>query len=208
MRCDDYRAAFLSGEVDAQQQAHLATCPACRAEQGALEAVRLSLQDQLVWEEPSEELREYVAVAMAQHAAPPPRRTTRWWAAAAAAVVLVAAGAAWALLRPAPPDWEVVMAGTELAPEAMATVRGWNTDTGSRMVVGVTGLPSAPDGSYYELWLSGEGSHISAGSFRGSGEVSMWVGVARRDFPRLWVTLEPAGGDPAPSEQWVLDSGR
>lgn len=207
MTCDDYRAAFLSGEVDAHQQTHLAACPACRAEQGSLEAVRASLQDQLLWEEPDEKLREQVA-AMAHHVAPQPRRTTKWWAAAAAAVVLVAAGAAWTLLRPAPPDWEVTMAGTELAPQAAATVRGWNTATGSRMVVGVTGLPSASDGSYYELWLSGEGGHVSAGSFRGNGEAEMWVGVARRDFPRLWVTLEPAGGDPAPSKHWVLDSGR
>ncbi len=170
--------------------------------------MRASLQDQLLWEEPDEKLREQVAVAVTQYAAPQSRRTSKWWAAVAAAVVLVAAGAAWALLRAPAPDWEVTMAGTELAPQAAATVRGWNAATGSRMEVAVAGLPPAPDGSYYELWLSGEGGHVSAGSFRGNGEVTMWVGVARRDFPRLWVTIEPAGGDPAPSKQSVLDSGR
>jgi len=74
------------------------------------------------------------------------------------------------------------------------------------MVLEVWGLDPADDGSYYELWLTApDGRHVSAGTFRDSGRFEVVAGVRRSDFPRIWVTLEPADDDPGPTSRTVLD---
>ena len=77
------------------------------------------------------------------------------------------------------------MPGTEAAPEAMASVRGWN-ENGGRLSLSISGLPEAPAGSVHQPW---------------------WVGVARRDYPRLWVTLEKLDEDESLSGIKVMDTG-
>ena len=99
------------------------------------------------------------------------------------------------------------MAGTAEAPAASATVSGWTTEGGIRIELESDSLPTAPDGFYYELWLSAPDRIISAGSFRSGEDVVLWSGVPRSEVPRLWVTLEPLDSDPAPSGLTVLDSG-
>jgi len=59
----------------------------------------------------------------------------------------------------------------------------------------------------WELWLTSEAVHVSAGTFTAAGDVELWVGVARRDYPRLWVTLEPVDEDESLSGLNVLDTG-
>ena len=99
------------------------------------------------------------------------------------------------------------MPGTDLAPAATSTVAGWNENTGTRLLVTIEGLDPAPEGYLYEFWLSDGPLHISAGSFTDSGEIDLWTGVRRGDFPRLWVTLEPIDEDESPSSLTVLDTG-
>lgn len=98
------------------------------------------------------------------------------------------------------------MPGTDIAPLATSTVAGWNEDAGTRIVVTIENLDRAPEGFFYEFWLSDGPLHISAGTFTAGGEIELWTGVSRRDFPRLWVTLEPIDEDEAPSEVTVLDT--
>ena len=98
------------------------------------------------------------------------------------------------------------MPATELAPQATSTVLGWNTDSGTRMLLEVEGLDRAPAGYVYEFWLSEGPLHISAGTFTGNGEIELWSGVTRAEFPRLWVTLEPLDEDESPSGTTVLDT--
>jgi hypothetical protein len=105
------------------------------------------------------------------------------------------------------PDWVVSMPGTDLAAQASSTVSGWNTDSGTRMLLSIEGLDPAPDGYVYELWLSKGPVHVSAGTFTAAGDVELWAGVTRADFPRLWVTLEPLDEDESPSRSTVLDTG-
>ena len=75
------------------------------------------------------------------------------------------------------------------------------------MLLAVNGLDPAPDGYIYEFWLSDGPRYVSAGTFRAGGVVELWVGVSRRDFPRMWVTLEPIDTDAGPSSATVLDTG-
>ena len=76
------------------------------------------------------------------------------------------------------------------------------------MVVAIEGLNPAPDGFVYEFWLSDGPVHISAGTFHSDGEIELWSGVSRADFPRLWITLEPLDEDESPSGNTVLDTGK
>lgn len=209
MNCDEFRAQYLAGENGEATDAHLAGCAACRSRHPDLEAGRIALMDPAIWEEPPPELEDQVIALIAgnQNRAPTGAgRLERWVRPlVAAAVVLVAVGL-YGVLRSPSPDWEVAMPGTDLAPLATSTVAGWNTDAGTRMILAVEGLDPAPDGFVYEFWLSDGPLHISAGTFSADGEIELWSGVTRAEFPRLWVTLEPLDDDESPSDQTVLDT--
>jgi hypothetical protein len=209
MNCDEFRAQYLAGEDDEATGAHLAGCAACRSRQADLEAGRRALSDPAIWEEPPPELEnQVVALITGSHnritaGVGRPERWIRPLAAAAAVLVVVGL---YGVLRPPSPDWEVVMPGTSLAPVATSTVAGWNTQSGTRMVLAVDDLDPAPPGYVYEFWLSQGPLHISAGTFTAGGEIELWTGVTRADFPRLWVTLEPLDDDQSPSGYTVLDT--
>jgi len=208
MNCDDFRAAFLAG--DDTVESHFVECGACRSVRGDLEATRDALADAAVWEEPPRDLGRQVVSLISSTTQPAhaPRRTRRWLMplVAAVAAVIVTVGLV-GVLHSDPPDWEVTMDGTGLAPDARSSVAGWNTSAGTRMVIQIIGLEPAPDGHIYEFWLSNGSTHVSAGTFTEGGEVELGAGVSRADFPRLWVTLEPLDGDESPSGFTVLDTG-
>lgn len=207
MRCVDARAAFLAGDPASEE--HMASCASCRAGLGHLVELRDVLSSLSTWVEPDPRGGDRLVAALTAESDSPgtdrrssPRPLT--WAAAA---VLVIAGLAGGLvLRPPPPDWEVDVRGTDFAPQAAGTVRGWTSESGSKLVVDVDGLDPAPPGTVYELWLSSADRHVSAGTFTALDGVELWVGVPRREYPRIWVTIEPLDTDPAPSGKTVLDT--
>jgi hypothetical protein len=165
----------------------------------------VDLSDPALWEA-APDLEDLI---MAETSAPEHHRATPWWRLAAAASVVAVAAigvVAFGALRSAP-DWSVALAATDLAPDAVATIDGWNEPSGTRVRLAVDGLPPAPEGFFYELWFSEGPTHISAGSFRETDGVEMWAGVTRAEFPRLWITLEPIDEDEAPSGDTVLDTG-
>ncbi len=207
MNCEELQARLLAGEPVAAE-GHLASCAACRSAVPDLEALRQRLADPALWEEPSPELGDRV-VEMVVGAAGDrrPVRSRRWIPVWVAAVGTVAAALVVGVVRPGAPDWELELRATASGSVAVAQVAGWNTDAGTRMELEVEGLRRVGPDAYYELWLtSPDGRHVSAGTFRGPGEVTLWAGVRRADYPRIWVTLEPADGNPAPSGETVLDS--
>lgn len=210
MNCDEFRSGWLEGDDDGARRDHLASCAACRARVPDLDTGRALLSDPAMWEEPSPELKTQVRRLIGSDELRRP--SSSWWrrwpvrTTAAAAVVLAGVGLYLALRSPAP-DWEAVVAGTELAPEASAVAKGWNTDEGTRLLLTVEGLEPAPDGFVYEFWLSKGRLHSSAGTFTAGGELELRSGVARSDFPRLWVTLEPLDEDESPTSHTVLDTG-
>lgn len=209
MNCDEFRAQYLAGEDDGATTAHMADCAACRSHREDLEAGLRALMDPALWEEPSPELEDQVIALIAGNhdsISAGLGRLERWVRPLVAAAVVVVAVGLYGVLRTSSPDWEVAMPGTDLAPSASSTVAGWNTDAGTRMILAVEGLDPAPDGFVYEFWLSDGPLHISAGTFAADGEIELWSGVTRAEFPRLWVTLEPLDEDESPSGATVLDT--
>lgn len=211
MNCDEFRAAVIAGEENVATDAHLESCPACRSHAGELRQVAATLTDRTLWAEASPELGDQIESLIVAAAGSGERATAAgrrwWWAVAAAAAAFVIAAGSFVATRPPAPDWEVAMPATPLAPGASATVSGWNEEAGTRIVLTAEGLEPAPRGFIYEMWLSDGPVHISAGTFRTGGEVKLWAGVPRSDFPRLWVTLEPLDEDASPSVATVLDTG-
>jgi hypothetical protein len=203
MNCEDVRAALLAGIDGPAEQAHLQSCSACRAKLEALEAARNVLAVPAVWEEPPPELEEQVVgLITGRRQVPTTRRWFRYAAGIAAGVLVVAVGVSLLLNRA---DWRIDMTAT--SPDVVADIAGWNTNEGTRLALHVKGLGSAPEGFVYELWFSAGADHVSAGTFKDPSSVRLVVGVARLDYPHIWVTLEPLDGNPAPSSSVVLETG-
>ncbi len=208
MNCEEARVAYLAGDADRSSALHVEGCAACRSRIDDLERAGTLLDDPALWEEPAPELEGQVigliSAGRREEAKPWLPRPLAAVGVAAAALAILGFGILNQVSRP---DWVAEMPGTSEAPLAMSTVSGWNTDTGTRMLIEIEGLEPAPEGFLYEMWLSEGPIHISAGTFTGSGEVELWSGVRRADFPRLWVTLEPIDEDESPSRITVLDTG-
>ncbi len=184
-----------------------------------------------VWDEPPAGVEDAVVAAIAAEAdraplAPPQvgaeptsldeRRATRrrgnsgapWWLAAAAVAFIVAGGLA--ILSPwGGTDDDSEFAGdvvqlnpSEAAGAASASVEVTATPAGLKIVLDVDDLPGAPEGSFYEAWLSDGETRISAGTFHlrnGDNPIALWAGVADPAFTKLSVTLEPLDGDASSS---------
>jgi anti-sigma factor RsiW len=212
VKCEDVRATLLAGETDAPErmavEAHLAGCRACRSDQPLIDRLRTVLASPSLWEEPSSDLGDRIVRSLQRRRESPDRvRVGRWAAAAAAALVLTATGFGLMRFGSAAPDWTLDLALVEPVPNAVAVVDGWVTDTGTRMVIEISGIDEAPDGHYYEIWLTAlNGRHVSAGTFTGPGTVTAFAGVRRADFPRLWITLESVDGELGPSSETYFDT--
>lgn len=180
------------------------------------DAAELSALDQLlargdVWDEPPAGLEDAVVASIAAEPHPPvalddrragrdARTTMPWWLGAAAVVALVVAGVALIgrdSTQPSRGDVEIAMRGTDAAPAASATVRLASTPAGLKILLDAEGLPGAPEGYYYEAWVSDGTTLVSAGTFhlrRGDNEIELWAGVVDPRFDTISVTLEPIDG--------------
>jgi anti-sigma-K factor RskA len=101
----------------------------------------------------------------------------------------------------------VALGGLKPAPQARARML-WHARTGGLLLV-TGGLPPAPEGKAYELWaIVGKNAPVPAGLFSvdakgtGSLRVPPLPGVDQVDV--FAVTLEPAGGVPAPTGAMYL----
>jgi anti-sigma-K factor RskA len=109
-----------------------------------------------------------------------------------------------AILRD-PTTQVVTLAGQAASPEARGRML-WHVKAGGLLVS--TGLPAPPPGKTYQLWAIADAKPIPAGVFSvdAAGTASLRVaplpGVSRVDA--FAVTLEPAGGLPAPSGPMYL----
>jgi anti-sigma-K factor RskA len=112
-----------------------------------------------------------------------------------------AAGAQAAMAVLAAPDVaRIDLAGQAAAPEARARAL-WSRDRG--MVFTVANLPQPPEGRVYQVWVVTAGAPISVGLLTpdANGAGSVYFDTPA-DIPApvaLAVTLEPAGGVPAPT---------
>jgi len=99
----------------------------------------------------------------------------------------------------------VALAGLPTAPDARGRML-WHAKAGGLLVA--QGLPPAPQGKAYELWaISGKEAPVPAGVFtvdaRGVGSIRV-APVAGAEPDTFAVTLEPAGGVPAPTGSMYL----
>ncbi len=212
MTCNEWRAALLSGDHPEGLDGHLAACLECRRLADDLRSAADLLADPLLWEEPPPDLEDRIVGAIERTATAPETHRgsslrSRWLGLVAAAAMIVAIGGAWLSTRDPAPDWTATLTGVD-GTAAAATIAGWNTGSGTRVVLEAPGLDPADPGYAYELWFARDGDEVvSAGTFRTADSVELTVGVARRDYPTIVVTLEPLDGDPRPSGVAVLRSG-
>ena len=96
---------------------------------------------------------------------------------------------------------------------AGAGARALVSDGGGHRVVrlAVHGLPANDHGSFYEVWMIRDATHmVSLGTFRvgpdGRGRVTLPVSVDPTEYPIMDVSLEPDDGNPAHSHDSVLRS--
>jgi anti-sigma-K factor RskA len=100
----------------------------------------------------------------------------------------------------------VALAGLPPAPGARARMM-WHAHAGGVFVA--TGLPAPPQGKAYQLWaIAGSNAPVSAGVFEvdasGTGSLSVRPLPGVTTVSAFAVTLEPAGGLPAPSGEMYL----
>jgi len=110
-----------------------------------------------------------------------------------------------AILRD-PATQVVALAGLPPAPGARARMM-WHAQAGGVFVA--AGLPAPPPGKAYQLWaIAGSNAPVSAGVFTvdaaGSGSLSVRPLPGVSTVNAFAVTLEPAGGLPAPSGEMYL----
>jgi hypothetical protein len=227
MNCHDVRAALLAGETSGAISSHLDGCVECRRAVGEIEAVRADLADESLWAEPPADLEDSIVAAISGaerplDTRPAPERSaqangaSRWSSHAfvvmigsAAAALILVVGVLAMVNRTRAPDWEAAMVGSEGTPSASAVVAGWNTDAGTRVVLEASGLGPAPEGFVYQLWFSRGSKDVSAGTFTDPSHVELTVGVARKDYPDVWIALQPidtGAGDAGPALLHTTDS--
>lgn len=144
----------------------------------------------------------FAPASIVDHEARRRSRSIPWWVATAAACVAIVAGVA-ALSGMFGDDKqvaaaEVALTGTDAAPQASATAEMSATPAGLKIVLDVDGLPPAPEGHFYEAWISSATLRVSAGSFHlrgGDKPIELWAGVVDPGFTRLAITLEPLDAD-------------
>ena len=210
----DERAAF---------EAHLADCSECAVEVRSLLNVTGVLARSVPQRTPRPELRERVLRSFPNvlHDKPSvvsPRSVLRWLPVAAALALALGLGVYALLLQGrladaqsalavlvAPDVARIDLAGQPAAPLARARAL-WSRDRG--MIYSVSNLPAAPEGRVYQVWVVTANAPVSAGLLTpdASGSGSAYFETAP-DIPppvAVAVTLEPAGGVPAPTGERYL----
>lgn len=205
MGSDDIRADYLAtgtGESPADRE--------------RLDLIRGVLAQSAAWEEPPEGVVDGLLATIARegHALPveltaPPRRRPWLLAGVAVAAVAVLVVGISSMFDEPIDETVVAMSGTDLAPIAAGTASLRPTPSGWYIRLDVSGLPPAPEGSYYEGWVwNEEEGGVSIGTFHyrsGADSVVLWSGVDVAEYPGISVTLEAEGEGPEASDQIVMN---
>ncbi|MEM8706455.1 MAG: anti-sigma factor [Actinomycetota bacterium] len=183
-------------------------------DESVLAALEGRLTSDALWAGPPAELESRIVDAIGAEAArtTPQRTQPRWLRVVAAAFVLIGGvGLVAAVLTAGGddgPEGEVFALGpTELAEGATGEVELAALRNGLRIILTVSDLPPAPEGQFYEAWLSREGGGVSAGTFHmrnRSGEIELWAGVTTDDYQRFVITIEDEDGDAGSSGRPVF----
>lgn len=206
-----------------QADAHLATCPVCRAELTAYQAVAdqlgMAAPDVTCSDDLEARLMARVQSQPSVRSLPRPswwerlrdlfRQTAPKWGLVAVALVVVLLMSNVILLRQmrsrsAMPT--IVLRGTAAHPDAVGMiVVGVHGDEGALVV---DSLPPLDALHQYQLWLIKDGERSSGGVFSvdEGGYAVLWLESEEplADYEAFGVTVEPAGGSPGPTGDKVL----
>jgi len=220
--------ALPDDEADAFA-AHLASgCPSCRAEVDELRMVVDVLPSAVPQVPPPPELKGRLMqvvraeAELLQAAGPaadrperPPAREERrrgWLGllarpafVAALACAVLALGVVGGLLLDGGPDRRVVAAATEVPGTARLVV----TD-GQEGVLELDGIPQAPGGGVYQVWIKRPGRDPVPSStvfdVRPGGDASVRIAEPLDGVEAVLVSVEPSPGSPAPTSAPVISS--
>ena len=204
MTTEDSRAQYLASGT-----------PEGGESQDRLDLIRDVLSADATWAEPPPQVADGLLAALAAEAIPMPHakeaRSGHWPLVLAGAGSLVAIAALVLGTINVIQDERssvVAMSGTELEAAALGEAEFGPNGAGWWIRLDVTGLPPAPEGSYYEGWVwSDDGDGVSIGTFHLRGEdmpIVLWSGVPLADYPSIWVTLESEADGPEASELIVM----
>jgi anti-sigma-K factor RskA len=226
----DYALGLLDEPARRDFEAHLETCAECTNEVRSLALVAEGLGRSVPQLAPPAALRDRVRAIATDRDEPArnfvvrERRGAPWWLAAAAALAIVALGLYAASLQRrlgaveaellairgaadiliAVDITPVDLAGQPVAPEARGRAY-WSPSSG--VVFTATNLPPLPAGKTYQLWLVLPSGPVSAGLMpvveAGRASVATALHVGARPAA-VALTIEPAGGVPAPTGDRVL----
>jgi anti-sigma-K factor RskA len=205
----------LDPEDERRVSAHLPGCATCRVELESYARVADQLSSTVPAVEPPAGLELRIARSLDARRQP---RIKAWrpalGAVAALFVVALIAGNllqyAGVIQRPGRSSstqlLTATLAGTGDAHDAYGTVV---LDPADREgVLAVTGLPRLDAAHQYQVWLIRGAERRSAGVFgvdaQGYGSLLLTVPIDFRDFKSLGISVEPAGGSPAPTGARVM----
>lgn len=183
-------------------------------EQDIPERLEALLGDHAVWAEPPGDLETRMLAEITTDAdghGDVAASGSRWWPAMAVAAAVVALFLAFGpTVRETEPDGvPLAMHGTLLAPDAVAAGRVGPSQAGWWIRLQIDDLEPAPDGTFYEGWVS-DGEHVvSVGSFHmhDGTSVVLWSGVPVSEFQEMFVTRQDVGASAEPSSVVVLKGG-
>lgn len=193
---------------------HLATCASCQAEVDSLTEAAGSLAA-LTETAPPPSLREAVLADIATVRPLAPRvgsaasrvRRRSFLVAAAAAIALGGGAVAWHPWESAPTTSvaQRVIHASDVSSTTKrvgqgATVTLYRSETVGRAVVVTAGMPAAPTGRVYELWLQdAHGAMHPAGLMPRRANATVLVRGEASGARGVGITVEPAGGSPVPT---------
>jgi len=219
--CGEDTAAYALGALSEQEassfEEHLRTCARCREELAALQPVVDALPSAVPQRTAPAELRGRVLATVRSEAelrggrerpelgAPPGRaRSWRPWrlAWAGLAVAAVSAAIALAIAGNEPTHTRVISAHAGI-PGTRAVLRV----TGNRGQLRIAGMPQAPRGHVYELWIERDGAAQPTDALftvSSTGRASVGVPGSLKGASAVMVTAEPLGGSAQPTGAPVI----
>src|SRR5262245_7165978 len=198
---DDERPPALPDRILASlRQEEMWVDPPVDLEERTLAAVRAELD--------SRQAPAVDELAVARERRSRRRRMAAVLVASAAAVVFGAVATIAVIGNNQPQSTVVALAGTELEPGAAGRASIAPRNSGFEIKLDISGLPTAPTGSYYQGWLRNtDGDAVTIGTFHGRGgtdDIVLWSGVDVADYPTLTVTIQQEGAGAESSGQVVL----
>jgi anti-sigma-K factor RskA len=200
---------------------HLAECPDCRAEVASLRETSAALADDSAVTPPPE-LRTAVLDGITRvRPLPPvtaggPVHRRKWFPVLVAAVVLALVGIGGAVWQPWRDDTSTTVTATDRVladPDAQrvsqeldngATATVVRSPKEHRTVIVTEGLPAAPAGKVYQLWLQSPSEDLVSAGLMPAGRTTALLEGNSDDAIGVGLSLEPEGGSEQPTEVVAL----